>query len=386
MSYICAMLRKLLIKYLDRPSWPAVAVDVVFITMLTFGFLWLLEYDPYSILEPTGDFSSGDYYDRLYHRNVDLPVDTNVVIVATDDISAAGMPDALRLVASFEPAAIGLDLIFRTQGSVTDDLLDVIDSIPIIVLPVELAYDDATDRLYRGHPSLVDSELPDKPYATVSFPPLAPHSTLREFYITARLADGDSIESMASALCRLKNPALSIPREDTQMINFNLTTPERLAIADLADPDKRDIVSFLLKDKIVLMGDADSPYDHISTSISDRMPGIEVHAAAIATLLQQQPVRQLHRGWLLFISILFITATAVICAKFDEDADLTKNFSLLGLKFFFIAVILVGGYWLYVHYALRADFSKSIALVFFSMMVCDFWFPIKHYLKDKLTK
>ena len=143
------MLRKLLIKYLDKPSWPAVAVDVVFITMLTFGFLWLLEYDPYSILEPTGDFSSGDYYDRLYHRNVDLPVDTNVVIVATDDISAAGMPDALRLVASFEPAAIGLDLIFRTQGSVTDDLLDVIDSIPIIVLPVELAYDDATDRLSR---------------------------------------------------------------------------------------------------------------------------------------------------------------------------------------------------------------------------------------------
>ena len=345
MSYICAMLRKLLIKYLDKPSWPAVAVDVVFITMLTFGFLWLLEYDPYSILEPTGDFSSGDYYDRLYHRNVDLPVDTNVVIVATDDISAAGMPDALRLVASFEPAAIGLDLIFRTQGSVTDDLLDVIDSIPIIVLPVELAYDDATDRLYRGHPSLVDSELPDKPYATVSFPPLALHSTLREFYITARLTAGD-----------------------------------------LAEPDKRDIVSFLLKDKIVLMGDADSPYDHISTSISDRMPGIEVHAAAIATLLQQQPVRQLHRGWLLFISILFITATAVICAKFDEDADLTKNFSLLGLKFFFIAVILVGGYWLYVHYALRADFSKSIALVFFSMMVCDFWFPIKHYFKDKLTK
>ncbi len=380
------MIRKWLIWYLKDVTWPTVAIDVAIITVCTFSLLGLMNLDPYSILEPDGDFSSGDYYDRIYHRNVDLPVDTNIVVVATDNLKASEITETLRLVASFKPAAIGLDLIFRTQGSLSDDLIDIIDSIPNIVLPVELEYDNNSGTIHRGPQSLIDFELPDKHYASISFPPQERHATLRSFCINTELAAGDSIESFAVALSRLKNPELQVPGTPTLMINFNISTPECLSMTELINHDNHDIVRHLIEGKVVLLGDINNIYDELETSISDHMPGIMVHAAATATLLSEKHVKELSPTWMLIISFIFIVAAATISAKFDENADLTKNFALLGLKLLFIIVILVGGYWLYTHFAYRADFTGSIALLFFSMVVCDFWFPFKHFIKDRILK
>ena len=147
------------------------AINFTVILICTLSLSWLLEYDPYSLIEGSSDFNSGDYYDRLYHANTRLPMDSDIVIIASDRIPNKDLAAVLRKIGAYEPCAIGFDLVFRNENSITDELIDVVDSLPQIVMPVELVRDDQTGILERDTPSLLHEYLDGKIEVTVSFPP-----------------------------------------------------------------------------------------------------------------------------------------------------------------------------------------------------------------------
>lgn len=358
------------------------AINFALVIVFTLSLSWLLDYDPYSLIEGTTDFNSGDYYDRLYHENSTLPMDRDMVIVASDKIPNERLADVLRTIDGYGAKAIGFDLIFRNESSLTDELIDVIDSLPQIVMPIELDYNNETGTVSRGEPSLIDDYLDGKREATVSFPPRGVMSFQRDVYLTVIPEDGESIESLALALAKMKRPELKGEGE-TEAINFNISDVEVIGYEELMDPDLKETVASLIKDKIVLVGDVENKYDVHPTAVDENMPGIKVHAAAIATLINDKPVKPLGRVWSVLFMIVCVAVVTAADSYFSDKDDFRKGLAFLGIKGFFLALMLVGGYILYVRCGIRSDFTYSITLFMFSMVIADLWFGFRNYLADR---
>lgn len=372
------------IKKILSNRWGDFAMNFIVVITFTLALSWLLDYDPYSLFEGSSDFNSGDYYDRVYHQHHVLPVDTNMVIVPSDNIPNDRLGDVLRRIAGFGAKAIGFDLVFRNESSLTDELIDVIDSLPQIVMPVFLVYDKESGNITHGEPSLLDEYLDGKIYATVAFPPRAVMSYQRETFIKAPVAGGDSVESFAFALAKMKNPNLVIPEgKVTEDINFNISEVDTIAYTELYDAQLEKGLKSKIDGKIVLIGDIRSSYDLHPTSVADEMPGIRVHAAAISTLLSNRPPKPLGRAWTVVFIIVCVAVVTLADAYFADKDDFRKGIAFLGIKGVFLVLMLVGGYALYIYHGVRSDFTYSITLFLFSMMIADLWFGFRNYLAER---
>lgn len=353
------------------------------VLFFTLSLSWLLDYDPYSLIEGSGDFNSGDYYDRIYHENTTLPVDRDIIIVATDRIPNDKLPEVLRRVSGYGARAIGLDLVFRNESSISDELIDVIDSLPQIVMPVELEYDSESGSFARGEPSLLNEYVDGKPEATVTFPPRPIVSFQRENFLRVHLADNDSIESFALVLARMKKPDLEIsPGAETEAINFNISEFEVISYDELYDPDLQSSIAALIDGRIVLLGDVENKYDLHPTAVDDNMAGVKVQGAAIATLLSERPIRPLSRLWNILFMIVCVAVVTIMDSYFSDKDDFRKGLTFLVVKGFFLFLMLFGGYALYIHLGIRSDFTYSLTLFMFSMVIADLWFGLRNYLTE----
>lgn len=363
------------------------ALNFAVILVFTLSLSWLLDYDPYSLIEGSSDFNSGDYYDRLYHANTDLPMDKEIVIVASDHIPNDRLPDVLRKIGAYGAEAIGFDLVFRNESSLTDELIDVIDSLPQIVMPVELVLDEETGGLLPGEPSLLDEYLDGKIQATVTFPPRPVMSFQRDVFVKAPIGTGDSIDSFALTLARMKRPGLKPVGEGcTMAVNFNISDVEVIDYDEFNDPDTESTVASLIKGRIVLVGDVLNKYDVHPTAVDETMPGIKVHAAAISTLLHEKPVKPLSRIWSIIFMVICVAVVTLGDTFYTDKDDFQKGLGFLGIKGFFLLLILFGGYALYIYAGIRSDFTYTITLFMFSMVIADFWFGLRNFMAERRRK
>lgn len=373
-----------IIHKLRSSRWGEFALNFTVILICTLSLSWLLDYDPYSLIEGSSDFNSGDYYDRLYHSNTDLPMDSDIVIIASDHIPNDRLPGVLRKIAGFGATAIGFDLVFRNESSISDELIEVVDSLPQIVMPVELVLDDETGTMRRDIPSLLDEYVDGKIQATVSFPPRPVMSFQREVFLKAPVENEDSIDSFAFTLARMKKPDISTVNEsNVQAINFNISDVEVIDYDEFIDPETENTVASLIKGRIVLVGDVFNKYDLHPTAINDNMPGIKVHAAAISTLLNDRPVKPLARIWSIIFMVICVAVVTIADAYYSDKDDFRKGLGFLGIKGVFLVLMLFGGYALYIYFGIRSDFTYSITLFMFSMVIADFWFGLRNFLAER---
>ena len=362
-------------------KWGRFLANFSMIIIFTLSFSWLLKYNPYSLFEVSTDYNSGDYYDHIYHVNTTLPIDSDVVIVASDNIPNDELAHVLRCIGDYGAAAIGFDLIFKNESSITDELIDVVDSLPQIVMPVELAYDDEAECITRGTPSLLDDYLDNKVNATVSFPVRRVMAFQRDMYLSVGLADGDSIESLPLVLAKMKNPDLKLePGKTTEAINYNVSDYEIINYDEFTDPDLKDNIASLIDGKIVLVGDVSNKLDVHPTPVNDKMPGILVHAASISTLLNDRSVEPLGNVWNLLFIIICVAIVTLADGYYSDKDDFNKGLTFLAIKGSLFVLMLAGGYFLYIYFDIRSDFTYAITLFMFSMLIADLWFGLHKFM------
>lgn len=375
------------IERIQSNKWGDFLINLSLVIIFTLSLSWLLDYDPYSLFEVSTDYNSGDYYDRLYHDNTTLPIDRDIVIIASDRIPNDSLPDVLRKIGRYGAKAIGFDLIFKNESSLSNDLIDVIDSLPQIVMPVELIYDGDSGLITRGEPSLLDEYLDNPKEATVSFPIRPTMSFQRDMYLKVGLGEKDTIESFPLVLAKMKDPDIKLGRTgDLEAINFNVSDFEIIGYEEFNDPDLSQAIAALINGKIVLVGDVSNKYDVHPTPVDENMPGILVHAASISTLLNNRPIRPLGRIWNLIFIILCVAIVTAADSYYSDKDDFRKGLGFLVIKGVLLAVMLIGGYLLYVHCGIRSDFTYSITLFMFSMMIADLWFGLRNYLEERKEK
>lgn len=353
------------------------AVDIAGVLIMTWLLAWMMKFDPFSIIEHSTDFNSTDFYDRVAYENSERPTSTNVVIVAVDSLESRGeVGDLLLRLGRLAPAAIGLDVMMvgekDPEGEMT--VLEAMDAYPGIVLPVEVDECGAVD---SASYSFYYDTFPDYSKGVVTFISIG-NNGLERFFITEfELADGTRLPSMGLALARAKDEeATRRFMKDAgvrERVNFNIAEPEILYPSDIRADNE-----ILIKDKIVLVGDIANATDMHNTSINGRLPGIMLHAAAAETILTGRRIAQMPDWVVMLVAFAFVGLVTVLYSFYLDRP--WHALAIMAVKLLLLALILFGGYWLYSYYSVTVDFTYTIAVLGFSLLLCDLWFSLSRWL------
>lgn len=352
-------------------------VDIAGVLIMTWLLAWMMQFDPFRIIEHSTDFNSTDFYDRVAYENNERMTSTNVVVVAVDSLESRGEVGELLLrLGQLRPAAIGLDVMMvgekDPQGETV--VLEAMDAYPGIVLPVEV---DESGMVDSTSYSFYFNAFPDYTKGVVTFISLG-NNGLERFFITEfELADGTRLPSMGLALAKAKDEEATrrfMKYAGTrERVNFNIAEPTILYPSDITTDN-----GLLIKDKIVLVGDISNPTDMHNTSINGRLPGIMLHAAATETILTGNRIAQMPDWIVVLVAFTFVGLVTVLYSFYLDRP--WHPLAIMAVKLVLLVLILFGGYWLYSHYSVTVDFTYTVAVLGFSLLLCDLWFSLSRWL------
>ncbi|MDE5786365.1 MAG: CHASE2 domain-containing protein, partial [Duncaniella sp.] len=206
---------------------------------------------------------------------------------------------------------------------------------------------------------------------------------VRQFIVGTPLIGADTLYSLPVRL------AMMVAPEKADLLrarNVNLETinyPSRIyRTIDAADIDS---LAEIITDRIVLIGAMNDLGDKHLTPLGSPMPGVEIHARALSTILSGQYVKVVPQ-W------LNIFAAAVVCYLFLL-LNLWLKVSFKGLilrllQVLLLYLILVFSYSVFINHDVLVDFSFTLLMVTFGLFAFDIWMggqALFNYLRAKLS-
>lgn len=354
--------------------WVIHVVDILVVLALTGLLAWTMKFDPFQFIVKVTDFNSTDFYDRVAYVNNTPPISKNVVIVGIDSLRTRGeVGELIMRIAEMNPAAIGLDVMmvgeFDPEGEAM--VLEAIDAFPEIILPISI---DEHGEIDPASESFYLEPFPDCSRGVVTFTYNGENGIERFFAPEFVMSDGSVVPSMGLALARAKDAdaAARFMSEagERERLNFNIFEAHELYPHEVRED--------LIEGKVVLIGDLENPADFHNTSINGRLPGIKLLAAVTETILEDRRIADMP-DWIVDLFAFVLVAIIAVVYSFWMNRP-WYTLLIMGIKLIVIAMILFGGYWLYSHYDITIDFTYTVALLGFGILLCDVWFNLTRWL------
>lgn len=342
--------------------------------LLAYVISHILIYDISSIsyfkpMEKSRELSITDFYQIVASRKNVKPLEGNIAIVSIDSCGRKEIAHLLDAIDFCNPAAVGLDVMFNYPSSDDSILIKAIEDCNNLVLPCTAVFDPLSGLCTGYTGSFFYNRLSSrKSLGAVNLAGNDMQSLIREFP-PFHLCNGDTIANFATELVRIASPeSYRILKErgnDMETINFPYN---EIAVYS---PDEILEFSEELEGKIVLIGSIDEPWDHHITPVTTKMPGIMIHAHAIATMLGNIYIKELD-GWIIWL-IAILLSTAMLLIK--EKIDNLKFESLIMrlIQMLMLYIIVVTGYWFYNRHLLSIDFAIPLMMVGLIFMARDIW-------------
>lgn len=251
--------------------------------------------------------------DRLYLPH---PADERIVIVAIDDAAMARLGrwpwpraihgELIERISQSNPAVIGYDVNFpETSDEINDRALSqALRDAGNVVLPIELSLStNGSQVVYDSNRVLMPIPL----IATASTrlghtnTPQDADGVVRRIPLYATSPDGSQIPAFAVQIAQMVFEKLSstvyhLPSDIRFIVNYPNAPHRGFATVSAADIIDGKVTSDMLEGRIVMVG-ATAPDLHdeqaVPTSLGQPMPGIEIHASFLNTLLQNNYLREL---------------------------------------------------------------------------------------------
>jgi CHASE2 domain-containing sensor protein len=284
----------------------------------------------------------------------------DIVIVDIKDIyDRDELADIVSMVVASEPSAVGLDVIFDQKKSQrADSVLAAIASRPNVVSPVILVSERTGSRsAFSGAtlPFYMSDIRPNAGFVNVA---ASGATETCRFYTTALKLGNAEIPGFDMALIRAVSPSVYEEvmgrNEVSGYINYSLSSYSVFAADAL--PYNKD----MLKDKIVLIGDRGDMSDMHVTPVGARVPGVDIHAMAIATILEGRDIDVMSESgaWILaFLVTMLIIPLMRLLKRNAWTAMFSPVFqTLLIIASVFICYLIFvsSGYYVRVVYVLLA--------------------------------
>ena len=258
------------------------------------------------------DFSMSDLYYHILWTG-DEPEQSEVItLVDVTDLHKRGqIAQAIEQVNAQKPKALGIDIIFEglKDDSVGNDSLvnTLANCSSETVTAFKLLDYNAPSKTFASalHSFFIDDVPLIEGYTNVLSN--GTNGSVRQFSISRRTKDMEVYSLPAMLYMSAINDTLpsSVKEPDDRMINY---VPTRFpvvrydSIAQKAD---------LIRDHIVLFGTVSEEQDMHYTPIG-KMPGLEVQAFSLQTLLSQRDIHVVSEPWLMVLAFIFCYLTQFI--------------------------------------------------------------------------
>lgn len=363
------------------------------ITLLAFG-LSLVIMQPFTISLATlvsakdrQDFNITDFYNIIADGRAVRELDRDIVIV---DITGATREDVafiLDVMPDFEPRAVGLDVIFDVPHGEEDSLLiNALDRLPdlAMIVDVEGERERGAEKFTVSEKSFFVSDMAQGRFGASNLPTKFDGGVVREFAVDYPLVDGGVLPSFPVAVASLvDSSAVSRLRsrgKHLEIINYPSRSFRHVYWENLGDnPD-------LLRGKIALIGAMENQSDMHATPPQRKLSGIEIHALALSTILNDNYIDSLGSFTNLAIAFVLCFLMALI------HLSLPPEFKSLALRLLQVAVlyaIIRIGYSFFIDRSLIIDFSYTLLMMAFVLFACDIWYGVPgfcRYMRKLISK
>lgn len=346
------------------------------ITLLAFTLSFILmqpfSFSAASLLSSSdgNDFTINDFYNKVADSRHIATLDSNIVVVDIAESDRNGIAEILETVALCGPRAVGLDVLFADSREGDGRLIEAVRNCPNIVLAASVKKDAGADRFTIDEETYFADSLGEVQVGAINFPTQQTNRTIREFRPDYTAADGSDIPSFALALSEMNAPDSHNTEIFRARDNEHETIRYYSRIFKTFTPDNLIEHAEELCDKIVMIGAMTDPGDIHATPVTNSMPGILIHAHAVATILSGSYFYQLHQyvNW----AIAFISCFVVIFLSLSLN---------IGIKGLLLRVLQVGllylsirvGYYFFIEHNVIINFSHTLLMLTFGLFACDIW-------------
>ena len=258
------------------------------------------------------DFSMSDlYYHILWSGNEPEQNDLITLVDVTDLHKRGDIAHTIEQVNQQEPKVLGIDIIFegvKEDSLGNDSLMNALAMRPSETVSVFKLLDyNANAKVFNN--SLHSFFIEDVPimegYANVLSN--GTNGNVRQFSISRRTRDMEVYSLPAMLYMAAINDTLpfSVKEPDDRMINY---VPTTFPVVRYDSIEQR---ADLIRDHIVLLGTVKEEQDMHYTPIG-KMPGLEVQAFSLQTLLSQRDILVVGEGWLMLLAFIFCYLTQFI--------------------------------------------------------------------------
>lgn len=310
-------------------------------------------------------FCITDFYERAAAHSGVADLDSVITIISIDNCTHDEIAEVLDLTADCMPAAIGLDLLFYTLDNDHALKASLRNASPMLVLPVNV-----------GEP------LPSQAFINPDSLPLARYgradlaqehrgNPIRHYYL--------SVDSMPSFVAQTTSVAGYSIAERHAAEPLRYGSREFIIIDAKSMLDDMEIPAEDIYGKIVLIGTTHDINDIHYTPIDNDMPGVLIHAYALATLISNRPVRSLPPAVLYAIAFLFTAATIWLCMRVDERPY--SNLVSRIIPLFIILIFIYISYHIYNRYSVYIDFTIVLTMTAAGILAYDLYTGIPAVVK-----
>ena len=364
-------------------KWTASILNALLITLLSVILSKLVIYELTSIntLAPAAkvsDWRLTDIYNSVAADRLDAPGDPDIVIIDIDTASRRTISSLINAVNFCSPKAVGLDVVFKYPSD--DGLAEAIQACENIVLPRNLLYDDRSGTFSERYDSFFYDDLTGKEFGAVNFIANDIYDVVREFRPFFNVGER-SVDNFSAALVRLADPdryeALARRGNETEIIYYPSAKYYPLKISDVLDENGfcRIDVMDELEGKIVLIGDMHNKSDMFLTPVGDSVPGIEIHARAVATILYGRYISHTSVivDWAVALLCCFLLALAGQLRESVSEFKDTLSFLVRVLQIGILYTFLLIGARRFIEHNQYMDFSVSLMMVGLCALATDIY-------------
>ncbi|MGB9857972.1 MAG: CHASE2 domain-containing protein [Dictyoglomaceae bacterium] len=336
----------------------------------------------------------------------EIPVKEPIVIIAVDDNSIEEFGNwpwsrtlhvkLIERLRSFGAKTIAFDIYFDTHGEEKEDLLflKILDK-DIILASFFVSFNDPRFGTLRKVVEPID-KFSSKAKVGLVNPIYDEDGFIRRFSLISKVFDKEWISFpllvLSSYLSKeplsyIKENKIPVDRNNFVYINYR-GGMYKFPTYSYAEVLKGEISPKYFKGKIVLIGATTealhdthfTPFYHYlrsgSTIRLGRMPGVEIHANSIATLLSKDYIYPLSDGLPLFVLSLVFTLIPVIPFK-----------KISGFKNFLIIILLLISYiilsiFLFIEFKLLLPITVPI----FSLIICYLFILLYNFIREEREK
>ena len=373
--------------FLSRSKGIAVALIVTVCTFLLANSCrnYLQSEAAFSKTFKSPDYILQDLYEGAKDTNPIGLVNPNVVIVQDDKCNNAQMAALITAIDSLEPAAIGVDCIFVETGDNPASTMKLVDAINNCKSPLVLAscleFNDTVKEFTIGSGSALYDLIKGIPSGITNLgsPSISPQSIVRKVQKSFNVGKDSQMNSFAYKLVSCSGMAKEVEDKIPSSIFIRyqgLDTP-KFQWNELVLEDGMTCISDEVKDqikgKIIILGSTNNPTDMHMIPSEKRVSGVEIHAAAIYTIISQNFLIESPRWVDYTIAFVSVFLFALLLYYSSLHWGRLQNLCVRIVQTsMIVAFIIIGYYFYHTDFSpVYIDFSPSIVMIGVSSFVFD---------------